>query len=188
MLAGINPNLVHVDGGAELSIYGDFPGDDLWPHGSTCGFEGVVEVNRARRISPLELRCVAPSRTVGFGRVFLMHRDLFGELTVRHHGMLEVDAWTLLGVVRWICGFLSEEYVEPLDLFEVHPREVVDGHSTLLRVWGSHFRPVVELRCGFASRQKRRNFLTWLGTTAGTTKLKELPRIIQLLNLRIIKL
>ena len=34
MLAGINPNLVHVDGGAELSIYGDFPGDDLWRPGS----------------------------------------------------------------------------------------------------------------------------------------------------------
>jgi hypothetical protein len=34
MLAGINPNMVHVDGGAELSIYGDFPGDDLWRPGS----------------------------------------------------------------------------------------------------------------------------------------------------------
>lgn len=42
--------------------------------------------------------------------------------------------------------------------------QVVDGHSTRLRVWGSHFRPVAELRCGFASRQKRRNFLTCLGT------------------------
>lgn len=59
-----------------------------------CGFEGVVEVNRARRVSPLELRCVAPSRTVGFGRVFLMHKDSYGELTVRHHGMLELEAWT----------------------------------------------------------------------------------------------
>ena len=96
MLAGINPNLVHVDGGAELSIYGDFPGDDLW-----CGFEGVVEVDRARRISPLELRCFAPSRTVGFGRVFLMHHDEFGELTVRHHGMLELEA--RLQLFLWRC-------------------------------------------------------------------------------------
>ena len=40
--------------------------------------------------------------------------------------------------------------------------QVVDGHSTRLRVLGSHFRPVAELRCGFASRQKRRNFLTCL--------------------------
>lgn len=43
-------------------------------------------------------------------------------------------------------------------------RQVVDGQSTWLRVWGSHFRPVAELRCGFASRQKRKNFLTQLGS------------------------
>ena len=67
-----------------------------------------------------------------------------------------------------------------MNLLEVHPPctsrgcsvdwswclkqcQVVDGHSTRLRVLGSHFRPVAELRCGFASRQKRRNFLTCLG-------------------------
>ena len=37
MLAGINPNLVHVDGGAEVSIYGDFPGDEIWLLNSTDG-------------------------------------------------------------------------------------------------------------------------------------------------------
>lgn len=56
-----------------------------------CGFEGVLERDRARRISKMELRCFAPSRTVGFGRVFLMHTDAFGELTVRHQGMLELE-------------------------------------------------------------------------------------------------
>lgn len=39
----------------------------------------------------MELRCFAPSRTVGFGRVFLMHTDAYGELTVRHQGMLELE-------------------------------------------------------------------------------------------------
>ena len=56
-----------------------------------CGFEGVLERDRARRVSKMELRCFAPSRTVGFGRVFLMHTDAFGELTVRHQGMLELE-------------------------------------------------------------------------------------------------
>ena len=32
MLSSINPSLVHVNGGAELAIYGDFPGENLtWP-------------------------------------------------------------------------------------------------------------------------------------------------------------
>ena len=63
-----------------------------------CGFEGVLEVDRARRISPMELRCFSPSRTVGFGRVFLMHEDAFGELTVRHQGMLELEAWIAMAM------------------------------------------------------------------------------------------
>ena len=62
-----------------------------------CGFEGVLERDRARRISKMELRCFAPSRTVGFGRVFLMHTDAFGELTVRHQGMLELEPRYILG-------------------------------------------------------------------------------------------
>eukprot|EP00913_Durusdinium_trenchii_P033763 g31607.t1 len=129
MLSSINPSLVHVNGGAELAIYGDFPGENL-----TCGFEGVTYVDVARRVSPLELRCMAPRRT---------------------------------------------EYVEPPELFEVHPQEVLDA-STTLRVWGSSFRSLPELRCGFASRQKRQSFLThriptwtWMGRVRCSTTLAE---------------
>ena len=40
--------------------------------------------------------------------------------------------------------------------------KVLDA-STTLRVWGSSFRSLPELRCGFASRQKRQSFLTHHG-------------------------
>ena len=87
----------------------------------------------AVRKGALELRCRTPRRTVGLGRVFLLHLDAFGERTVRHEGLLEL------------------EYVEPLELFEVEPREVrellevdFEGFTGLKGVERARLWPVLE--------------------------------------------
>ncbi|CAE7577257.1 plbB [Symbiodinium sp. CCMP2592] len=148
--ASLNPNLVHVAGGAELAIYGNFYGqEDMW-----CGFEGVRQRSRAVRISNLEIRCQVPPRTVGISRVYLTARDARG----------------LPSVMSANVGMMQLEYVEPVHLFDVEPKQVIDGKSTHLKVHGSNFRPVSALRCGFESRVQRRSLLThripvwtWLG-------------------------
>ena len=66
-----------------------------------CGFEGVTYVDVARRVSPLELRCMAPRRTVGFGRVYLMHEDAFGQLTVRR-GRIRPEGGRDWSYVCWL--------------------------------------------------------------------------------------
>ena len=59
--------------------------------------------------------------------------------------------------------------------------QVVDGRKTWLRLLGSHFRPVAQLRCGFASREKRRRLLThriptwaWPGRVRCSTSVAEM--------------
>ncbi|CAE7264086.1 plbB [Symbiodinium natans] len=148
--AGLNPNLVHVGGGAELAIYGNFYGqEDIW-----CGFEGVRQRSRATRTSNLEIRCQVPPRTVGISRVYLTARDARG----------------LPSVMSANVGMMQLEYIEPVHLFDVEPKQVIDGKSTRLKVHGSNFRPVSALRCGFESRVQRHSLLThripvwtWLG-------------------------
>ncbi|CAE7226081.1 plbB [Symbiodinium microadriaticum] len=148
--ASLNPNLVHVAGGAELAIYGNFYGqEDMW-----CGFEGVRQRSRAVRVSNLEIRCQVPPRTVGISRVYLTARDARG----------------LPSVVSANVGMMQLEYIEPVHLYDVEPKQVIDGKSTHLKVHGSNFRPVSALRCGFESRVQRRSLLThripvwtWLG-------------------------
>ncbi|CAE7932557.1 plbB [Symbiodinium sp. KB8] len=147
--ASLNPNLVHVAGGAELAIYGNFYGQE-----DMCGFEGVRQRSRAVRVSNLEIRCQVPPRTVGISRVYLTARDARG----------------LPSVVSANVGMMQLEYIEPVHLYDVEPKQVIDGKSTHLKVHGSNFRPVSALRCGFESRVQRRSLLThripvwtWLG-------------------------
>ena len=82
---------------------------------------------------------------MGFGRVFLVHHDIFGELTVRHEGMLQLETRRFWARTRRCrpnfepksClgdSHEPEEYVEPLDLFEVDPKEALDtSHKELRR-------------------------------------------------------
>eukprot|EP00931_Biecheleriopsis_adriatica_P048079 TRINITY_DN27768_c0_g1_i1.p1 TRINITY_DN27768_c0_g1~~TRINITY_DN27768_c0_g1_i1.p1 ORF type:complete len:5619 (+),score=1069.33 TRINITY_DN27768_c0_g1_i1:1474-16857(+) len=136
MPSRIHPNIVQVGGGAVLSVYGQYHGEeDIW-----CGFEGVRERSRAVRISNLEIQCKVPSRTVGTSRVYLTARDARG----------------LPSVISSNAGMLKLEYVEPVHLFEANPRRVVDSAGVHLKVRGSQFRPLATLRCGFEASAPRR--------------------------------
>ena len=152
-----------------------------------CGFEGVRERSRASRISNLEIRCRVPARTVGLSRVYLTARDARGlpSMMSANVGMMQleyVEPRLLLSMVQTTrlqhmkkqqdCCMQKGPRAakEPVHLFDVEPKQIIDGTSSQLEVHGSNFRPVTSLRCGFESRVQRRSLLThrvpvwtWLG-------------------------